>query len=194
MFETEVQQLDRGIKYLVNRSGCPLSFAKAAEAWQRQESFREFFITLLAGSPYRVFRWETPPVSAATLDREFEFVLIDSPGIDLPADPQPFSGHFAATADREVTTFPNLGNDAHLVVPLPRGPHSAYGHLADFTRGAPRQQNHALWQAVGSALLRTAGEQPVWLSTAGGGVAWLHVRFDSWPKYYAHVPYRHWPR
>ncbi|MGI9175867.1 MAG: DUF6940 family protein [Rhodothermales bacterium] len=27
----------------------------------------------------------------------------------------------------------------------------------------------------------------MWLSTAGGGVSWLHVRLDSRPKYYAAV-------
>jgi NADH:ubiquinone oxidoreductase subunit len=38
------------------------------------------------------------------------------------------------------------------------------------------------------------GEQPVWLSTAGMGVAWLHVRLDDRPKYYGYSPYRdrHW--
>ena len=30
---------------------------------------------------------------------------------------------------------------------------------------------------------------PTWVSTAGGGVAWLHVRLDSAPKYYTHRPY-----
>jgi hypothetical protein len=30
---------------------------------------------------------------------------------------------------------------------------------------------------------------PVWLSTAGAGVAWLHVRLDDRPKYYSHRPY-----
>ncbi len=27
-------------------------------------------------------------------------------------------------------------------------------------------------------------------STAGGGVSWLHVRLDSWPKYYGYAPYK----
>jgi len=31
---------------------------------------------------------------------------------------------------------------------------------------------------------------PTWLSTAGGGVAWLHVRLDTRPKYYRYNPYR----
>jgi hypothetical protein len=35
------------------------------------------------------------------------------------------------------------------------------------------------------------GAKPVWLSTAGGGVSWLHVRLDDQPKYYGFEPYRH---
>jgi hypothetical protein len=34
------------------------------------------------------------------------------------------------------------------------------------------------------------GEQPLWLSTAGTGIFWLHVRLDSRPKYYTYQPYR----
>ena len=30
----------------------------------------------------------------------------------------------------------------------------------------------------------------VWLSTAGDGIAWLHVRLDPSPKYYQHDEYR----
>ena len=33
------------------------------------------------------------------------------------------------------------------------------------------------------------GGKPVWLSTAGLGVGWLHVRLDDRPKYYRHAPY-----
>ena len=37
---------------------------------------------------------------------------------------------------------------------------------------------------------QTVNDKPTWLSTAGMGVAWLHVRLDQRPKYYAHRPYR----
>ncbi len=37
------------------------------------------------------------------------------------------------------------------------------------------------------------GAMPVWLSTAGAGVSWLHVRLDTRPKYYHHGPYRQPP-
>jgi hypothetical protein len=31
---------------------------------------------------------------------------------------------------------------------------------------------------------------PVWLSTSGLGVYWLHVRLDTHPKYYQYQPYK----
>lgn len=34
------------------------------------------------------------------------------------------------------------------------------------------------------------GAKPVWLSTAGAGVPWLHVRLDDHPKYYGYALYR----
>ncbi len=39
-------------------------------------------------------------------------------------------------------------------------------------------------------VLGMISDRPIWLSTAGGGVAWLHVRLDSTPKYYGYAPYR----
>lgn len=31
---------------------------------------------------------------------------------------------------------------------------------------------------------------PLWVSTSGLGVSWLHVRLDSRPKYYTYAPYK----
>jgi hypothetical protein len=77
-----------------------------------------------------------------------------------------------------------------MVVPCPIGPVNAYGHLASFVRNAPEQQIHDLWQAVADAMARRIATKPVWLSTAGAGVSWLHVRLDDRPKYYGHAPFR----
>jgi hypothetical protein len=86
--------------------------------------------------------------------------------------------------------FPNLGRDAIMVVPCPLAASSAYGHLAAFVREAPDSQWHALWRSVGEAMARRVGARPMWLSTAGGGMSWLHVRLDDRPKYYGYEPYR----
>lgn len=163
---------------------------RSCAAWQHDEGFRSFFIEMLAGAPFAAYRWETPPVTAATAGREFEFVLLDAPGLDRAPDPQAFADAFRSSrGDETVVTFPNLGNDAVLVVPRPAGPASAYGHLATFVRRAPDAQRHELFRIAGAAMAERLGSRPVWLSTAGMGVPWLHVRLDSRPKYYGFRPY-----
>jgi hypothetical protein len=116
---------------------------------------------------------------------------LDSPGLARKPDREAFAGYFGrAAAEESVVSFPNLGKDAILVVPCPRGPVSAYGHLAAFVRTAPEPQKHALWELVGRVMQQHLGTAPVWLSTAGAGVPWLHVRLDDQPKYYGYAPYR----
>jgi hypothetical protein len=56
--------------------------------------FRTQFNALLADVPYSAFRWETPAVTAVTMSRPFEFVLLDSPGLARRPDPEAFAGHF----------------------------------------------------------------------------------------------------
>ena len=145
---------------------------------------------MLAGTTHSAFRWETPPVTTGTAHRPFEFVLLDSPGLASQTDPNAFAEHFIGGSVPEVLSFPNLGGDAILVVPRPLASASAYGHLAAFVRHAPEPQKDALWQAVGEAMAKRLGTSPVWLSTAGAGVSWLHVRLDDTPKYYGFAPYR----
>ena len=77
-----------------------------------------------------------------------------------------------------------------MVVPCPIADSTAYGHLASFVRHAPEVQRDALWRSVGEAMARRIGAKPVWLSTAGAGVSWLHVRLDDRPKYYGFGPYK----
>ena len=166
-----------------------LGFRQVLERLRSDHGFRDALIETLASSSFAAFRWETPALSSASAARPFEFVLVDSPELLVEPDPSPFAEHFDESG-HGIVTFDNLGGDATPVVPSPRGPESAYGHLAAFVREAPREQVHALWSGVGAVVLDRLSETPLWLSTAGGGVAWLHVRLDSRPKYYAHAPYR----
>ncbi|HEU5075095.1 MAG TPA: hypothetical protein VFU02_12985, partial [Polyangiaceae bacterium] len=70
---------------------------------------------------------------------------------------------------------------------------SAYTHLAAFLRHAPPEQCEVLLREVGFAARECLRNEPFWLSTSGLGVAWLHVRIDSRPKYYQYTPYRRFP-
>lgn len=181
-----------GMRYALDLQSRPATYRETVEAWQSNPDFCRLFSGWLAESPYQAFRWETPAVSTAALSQPFEFVLLDSPELERAAEPEAFAEHFVESA-AEVVTFANLRGDATLIVPTPLAAPGTYVHLAAFVRGAPESQQNALWQTVGGALARRIGQQPVWLSTAGAGVAWLHVRLDDRPKYYGHAPYRQLP-
>ncbi|MBE7380968.1 MAG: hypothetical protein F6J95_006115 [Leptolyngbya sp. SIO1E4] len=192
MWTSQHEQLanGRGIKVAIALDSLPISYAEVLHRWQQDADFRTFFIALLADSPFSAFRWETPPLTRAIAHRPFECVLLNSPSLASQPDDTAFAEHFSDQAPDGIVEFPNLGNDAILVVPCPRGPLSAYGHLGAFIQQAPESQKQALWAAVGTAMQRRLSSQPVWLSTAGGGVSWLHVRLDNRPKYYGYAPYR----
>ena len=181
------------LRFLVTCKSEPASYADVLEAWRTDADFCKWFNDVLSSSPFSAFRWETPPVTKRTAGRAFEFVLLDSPGLARHPTPEAFAEHFDQASSSDIVTFSNLGGDAVMVVPRPIAVQSAYGHLGAFVRNAPESQRLALWQAVGQAMVARLGASPVWLSTAGAGVSWLHVRLDDRPKYYGFEPFRGQP-
>ncbi len=190
MFEVRKEELGGQVhRYTLSESGRALSYAAVLELWQHSEPFRDCFIRLLADSPFRAYRWETPPIDRDTVNRTFGCVLVDDPALNRPPDPEPFAAPLARFPQDEVAVFENLGGDALMVVPAARAAPGACAHLGSFVRSAPRDQVHRLFRQVARATLARLGADPLWLSTAGTGVAWLHVRLDSRPKYYLYRPY-----
>ena len=186
---TENLTMERGIKVAINFDSKPLSYRDVLRLWQQDSGFRSWFNNLLVQAPFPAFRWETPAVTVATVDRPFEYVLLERPGLERDPDPDAFAEHFRRVQTESVVAFPNLGRDAMMIVPCPQGSLSAYSHLGAFVRQAPEPQRQALWQQVGASMQHRLNAQPVWLNTAGAGVAWLHIRLDDRPKYYGYRPY-----
>ncbi len=173
-------------------SGNTLTYRDVLELWQQSQSFRDFFCGLLRESRFERFRWETPVVCQKTLDREFEFVLVNSELLPSWGDPRAFAEHFTEVEEEspQVISFSNLGRNAVLVVPKPLAGPEAYPQLAAFIRHAPLAQQHEFWCVVATQMKQRMNERPVWLSTAGMGVSWLHVRLDDRPKYYVWASYK----
>ncbi len=171
--------------------GAQLSFGEVVALW-REPPFQGFFVGVLADVPFEAFFWETPPLTTKSLGDPFEAALIRAPQLrGARADPRPFAENMSSVRGAEgIVSFPNLGKDAQLVVPCPRAAPEVYAHLAAFVRGAPEVQRCGLWSHVAAAVEARLGQAPLWLSTAGLGVAWLHVRVDRRPKYYRYGPYR----
>ncbi len=168
-----------------------LTFGQVMELLSENLSFRNYFIDVLKDIPFEAYFWETPPVRKNDLDIPFEFVVLQSKHLSqIPPDRRSFSRYFNQKTDFEdVVSFMNLGKDALLIVPSPTE-NNDYPHLAAFMALAPKEQLLSFWQCTGKTMLEYVHEKPTWLSTAGLGVSWLHLRLDSRPKYYKHRPYK----
>ncbi|MCB9882384.1 MAG: hypothetical protein H6834_11390 [Planctomycetes bacterium] len=152
--------------------------------------FVDEFVQRLTAIPWKALRFETPRLTRDALDTPFECALLASPELERSPDPTAFAPYFARAPLDDVLAFPNLGGDAHLIVPALRAESCVYAHLLAFLRGAPHSQVHALFSRTSEELLHLLEQRPVWLNTAGAGVPWLHVRLDARPKYYRWRAYR----
>jgi hypothetical protein len=180
----------------VLRDGSAVSFRELFDLLETDSSFARWYAGELAARGRRAFFWEHPAITRASCDHPAEFVLVDGEPLEaLRPDPGPFRSHFDSDSqpDDDVAVFPNLGGDALLLAPRPLAAAAAYPHLAVFLREAPPAQVRNLLGAVGRTVRENLSEQPRWLSTAGMGVPWVHVRIDSQPKYYRFEPYRRAP-
>lgn len=181
--------LDGTIEYTISDGVNLLSYSQWIDLIQHSEAFIIFFNDLLRSSKFEGFFWEVKPVDESRLNEKFIFVLVRGDILaSLKADSSAFKKHF--TNSDSVVSFPNLGGDAQLVVPAPVSSESDYGHLARFVRTAPQNQILKFWKTIGEQFSFSVGAKNKWLSTAGLGVFWLHIRIDSKPKYYRHNAYK----
>jgi hypothetical protein len=190
MWSTRSEKLAKhgAMRFVVERDARPVPYSQVIAALRDDESFRAFLTRTLAEVPYSAFRWETPGVAQSSVEKPFEFVVLDEPSLARRVDEQAFAEHFTQP-DAAAISFANLGRNAILIVPTLQVEADAYGHLAAFVRRAPAAQHDALWRLVGEEMTKRLSTWPAWLSTAGAGVAWLHVRLDDRPKYYGYQPY-----
>lgn len=162
-----------------------MTFAQVISLWREDETFAANWSAQLAAIPFSGYCLETPPLTRSVLNKPFECVFVESPSlIRLKADPQPFQEHFRKSGG--CVAFASLGKDALLVAPCPVSDSTCYTHLACFLRSAEREESYQLWKTVALTLDNRLADAPLWLSTAGLGVSWLHVRLDTRPKYYRH--------
>lgn len=191
MWEAQTQIVPSGVRYHILQEQSPLSFRELFSLLESNTGFAEWYSRTIAGSDFTAFFWELPPLTIDTFENEAEFVLINSASLaSLRPEPAPFESQFALHQGADIITFPNLGGDALLIVPTPIVAIKAYTHLATFVRNAPGSQVRSLWRSAAMAVHENLSHMPRWLSTAGLGVSWLHLRLDTYPKYYQFEPYK----
>lgn len=201
----ECVQENRGLKRYaaINTStGCPMTILEWAQTLsvdhQSGEDARQGFNAVIEECPFKAVFFETKGCDKFTANEQFEFVLLDAPGLKSfakRADGHAFKEHFSKQRGNPyAVSFTNLGGDACLVSPKPFSGvdrNAAYGHIAAFCRNAPKAQVSQLWKLAATKYLEyIIMPRKVWLSTNGMGVAWMHLRMDSRPKYYQYTPFK----
>jgi len=177
---------------VLDAMGEPLGRGSFLRALATNPDARTQLDRCIADSPYRALFFEMSPLVPHRLDAPAKFVLVDAPRLlQMQPDPSAFDEHLREPGP-SVRCFPNLSGDALLVAPCPAGPPETYVHLAKACRSAPADQRDLLWRVVAENALTHVEQHaaPLWISTSGLGVGWLHVRLDSRPKYYSHREYR----
>jgi len=191
MWDARVQSVPSGLRVDIIHGDTRLSFREFFCLLENNPDFVFWYSETLAGSDFDAFFWEFPPLTTTNFDGSAEFVIIESAALSkLRPDPVPFESQFSLQRGSDVITFPNLGGDTLLIVPTQLGPLEAYPHLSTFLRNAPKDQIRSLWKVAAVAVRENLSPVPRWLSTAGLGVSWLHLRLDTRPKYYNHSPYK----
>ncbi len=192
-FQTHIIAPNQVTKYRILQDGKMLSVEEVIQHWKHTPIFRTFYNDILADSPFEAFFWELPPMTQNTLQQDFEFVLVNSPSLTrIRASKSAFQEHFDRHPNESILSFPNLSGDAQLIVPTPQSSLQNYAHLANVVRYVPDSQTDELWRKIGEQYQSILEQKrPRWLSTAGLGVSWLHIRIDSRPKYYRFREYKY---
>lgn len=188
VWTAEAEDVPNGRRFNISCDDQPLPFRSYFNLLESNEEFASWYTELLREAGYEAFFWEHPPVRESTADQATEFVLLESAALaGLRPDPRAFDSYFGA--DNEIVSFRSLGGDALLIAPSPCEPPAVCAHLAVFLRQAPNASVTSLWRETGKLMRESLGENNTWLSTSGLGVSWLHIRLDSYPKYYQHRAY-----
>lgn len=185
----EIESSDHNLKFGIQQHEVRLSNRDFLKLLRDSKAFRKFYNGHLAASGFDAFFWENKPLTNQTLKNDYECNIINS---NFLAAQSPDSKTFQQYFDKlkHVVTFPNLGNDAELIVPCPEDKYSTYTHIGNFVRYANHDQVDEFWRITANETLQSIGSKPKWLSTSGLGIFWLHIRIDTIPKYYQSAEYK----
>ena len=101
-----------------------------------------------------------------------------------------FKQHIKDSNDEHVTSFFNLSKSSMLVIPMPRKG-KIFTTLKDFMDNASEKQQQKFWNIVAvKAIEMNKQHGKVWISSHGLGVPYLHIRIDTYPKYYVTTKFK----
>lgn len=189
-----------------------MSVYDVVDQWLNSSDFCDFFTSVLNDTTLAAYFLEMAPFpldEKQMAAREFELVTVFSrPLAKAKPDPQPFMNHLEECRGY-VANFTSLGGYTMLVVPCLPNKRESWKHYTSIRPFVGRTQKNSfrhtqqrlLWQKVAQCVLGMVDRNaecaahsdtapPLWISTSGLEVSWLHVRMDLKPKYISYKPYK----
>ena len=129
------------------------------------------------------FLWETSPIYKDK-DTNYEEEFIICKQLDNQVnDYSSFSEHIHKSKDSNVVSFFNLSKTSKLIAPMPKN--KDYTSIKLFIDNADKEQQISFWKKIAEEIDNILiNNDKIWVSTHGLGVPYLHVRIDTFPKYY----------
>jgi hypothetical protein len=185
----------RTFLFRVEENGAAVSWKGFAQLLAGNAQFQDEMTSAIVETDFAAVFFETRP----TVSERFEFIVADAPQLERAASytqMEQFSAQMEANKGAVASSFFNLGRDAVLIVPNPDKrleDEASYRHLANFCRIPLVDLTRGFWSKVGKVMLEQLESEPgrpLWLSTSGLGVYYLHMRVDTVPKYYTFAPFK----
>ena len=199
--------VNNGYKYIFKEGKWKNIFGEPVSRKYQKE-----FIKILKNIPsgdreydnsFKSYYFETPNISCP--NSPIEFVLTKSSTLHHRAPSwKKYEEHMKRKPyGKWSLSFDNLTGDVRLIVPYNKKKNVKYGHLKDYIIHATSEEIYDIFSEVGKELEEYREENnewcdicgdptyeaPLFLSTHGDGVEWLHFRIEEHPKYYSYKPY-----
>lgn len=181
---------EQGARCRFTQNGSILSFGEVLDLWQSSKEATKKYVQEIKTLGFDQCYWEHPALIKSYLDLPYECMILRTDHFSRrQVDTASFSAHLHQ--EQMVAVFDNLGRDARLVVPTLKAEQEHYKHLGAFLHFAPTDQVLEVFNATGNSMREEIEKgKRIWLSTAGLGVIWLHIRLDTVPKYYKTKTYK----
>ncbi len=181
---------EQGVRFRFTLDNEELSSQQVLNYWQSSPEALSSYILEIKKLGFDQFYWEHPAIDSETLQLPYECMLIKTEHFNRrKVDPVPFAEYLNIA--NPVAVFDNLGRNARLIVPSMKSSPEHYKHMGAFLNSAPDSQVMELFRALGKNTLEEINKRrQIWISTAGLGVIWLHIRLDTVPKYYKTKTYK----
>ncbi|HMB62361.1 MAG TPA: toll/interleukin-1 receptor domain-containing protein [Eudoraea sp.] len=193
-FEAVIESENNGniLLYKLKKNSKILTYEQVLNLWIENDNFLYFYNNLFRKCGFYSYIWETPPVTKSSFSNDFQFAILNTPSpANIIPDRVTYKKYFDSNNDKNgIVTFLNLGRDTLLIVPSPFRTEDDYSNLDRFYRYASRDQQKSIWKVTANEIKMRITDKPIWVSVAGGGISWLHIRLDPRPKYYRYTPFR----